>query len=67
MADEKAAAPPTFYRNEPVDTAAGVAATEVAPEVRFAARRDPAETTIELAPLADDEAVATEQSSEKHG
>src|SRR5918993_106082 len=66
MADEQAAAP-TLYRNEPLDIATSVVATEAVPEVTFAARRDPAETTIELAPIADDEAVATGHSSDKHG
>jgi hypothetical protein len=66
MAEDEAAAP-TFSRQEPLDTASPVPSTEGVPEVRFAARREPAETTIELAPLADDEAVLTEPSSEKHG
>jgi hypothetical protein len=66
MADEQAAAP-TLYRNEPLDTATTVVATEAAPEVTFAARRDSAETTIQLAPIADDEAVATGHSSDQHG
>ena len=66
MADEVAEAP-TFHRNEPVDTDTGVSATEAVPEVRFAARRDPAETTIELTSRADDEAIPTGHSSESHG
>ena len=65
-ADEEAASP-TFHRSEPADTVTGVSAAEAVPEVRFTARREPAETTIELAPLADDEAVTTGHASEKHG
>jgi hypothetical protein len=61
------AASPTFRRNEPIHTVTGVSATEAVPEVRFTARRDQAETTIELSPLADDEAVPTEPANEKHG
>ena len=64
---EEDVAAPTFDRNESGGTATGVSAAEAVPEVRFAARRDPAETTIELAPLADDEAVPTGHPSEKHG
>lgn len=66
-ADENA--PPTLYQNQqPVDTdTGGVSETEAASEIRFAARLDPGETTIELAPLADGEEVAIEHSSDQHG
>ncbi len=64
---EPSPAAPTLYREPPVDTGSGAAATDEVPEVRFAARRDPGETTIEFVALADDEAVAIEQSSEQHG
>ena len=66
MADQSAAAA-ALDQNQPVDTASGMSAIQVVPEVRFAARRDPGETTIEFVPFADDEAVAIEQWSEQHG
>ena len=66
MADEIAAAP-ALYLNQSVDTGSVASAPEVVAEVRFAARRDPSETTIEFVALADDEALAIEQSSEQHG
>jgi PASTA domain len=67
-ADENAA-PPTLYQSqEPVEIGVGgVSSTEAAPEIRFAARLEPGETTIELAPLADGEEVAIEHSSDQHG
>ena len=66
MADEIVAAP-TRNQNQSVDTASVALAADLVAEVRFAARRDPGETTIEFVALADDEAVAIEQSSEQHG
>ena len=66
MADEIAAAP-ALYLNQSVDTGSVASAPEVVAEVRFAARRDPSETTIEFVAFADDEALAIEQSSEQHG
>lgn len=66
MAEQSAAAP-AVYQKQPVDVGSGAVATEMVPEVRFAARRDPGETTIEFVALADDEAAAIEQSSEQHG
>ena len=63
-ADDKPALPPALYQpQQPVETASQ---TEAMPEIRFAARLDPGETTIELAPLADSEEVAIEQSSDQH-
>jgi hypothetical protein len=69
LAADENAAPPTLYQNQqPVDTGTGgVSETEAASEIRFAARLDPGETTIELAPLADGEEVAIEHSSDQHG
>lgn len=46
--------------------AAGVSETGAAPEVRFAARREPGETTIVLAPRSDGDEVAIEHSSDHH-
>jgi hypothetical protein len=68
-ADEDTALPPTLYQNQqPVEIGAGgVSSTEAASEITFAARLDPGETTIELAPLADGEEVAIEHSSDQHG
>jgi hypothetical protein len=64
-ADENTALPPALYQHQHlVDT--GALETEATPEIRFAARRDSGETTIELAPLADSEEVAIEQSSDRH-
>lgn len=64
-ADENTALPPALYQHQHlVDT--GALETEATPEIRFAARRDSGETTIELAPLADSEEVAIEQSSDQH-
>jgi PASTA domain len=69
LAADENAAPPTLYQNQqPVDTGTGaVSETEAASEIRFAARLDPGETTIELGPLADGEEVAIEHSSDQHG
>jgi len=54
------AAPPTLYQHqEPVETAVGgVSETGAAPEIRFAARLYPGETTIVLAPLPDGDEAA---------
>lgn len=68
LADDENASPPTLYQNQqPVDTGTGGVETEAASEIRFAARLEPGETTIELAPLADGEEVAIEHSSDQHG
>ena len=63
-ADDNPALPPEPYQHQPpVEIELE---TEAMPEIRFAARLDPGETTIELAPLADSEEVAIEQSSDQH-
>jgi hypothetical protein len=64
-ADENAAPPTLSQHQQPVETGAvGVSETGAAPEIRFAARRDPGETTIVLAPLPDGDEVAIERSSD---
>lgn len=66
-ADENAAPPTLTQHQQPVETSAGgISETEAAPEIRFAARLYPGETTIALAPLADGDEVAIEQSSDHH-
>ncbi len=66
-ADEKIALPPALYRHQqPLGTDAGGFETEAMPEIRFAARLDPGETTIELVSLDDTETVASEHSSDQH-
>lgn len=67
LLDQKRLTEPTLHQVQPVDTPFGAYATEASPEVRFTARRDPPDTTIELVPVGDDEVMATEQASEKHG
>lgn len=63
-ADDNPALPPALYQHQqPVETALK---TEAMPDIRFAARLEPGETTIEFAPLVDSEAVAIEQSSDQH-
>ncbi len=63
-ADDNAALRPALFQHQPpVETALR---TEAMPEIRFAARLDPGETTIEFAPLLDSDAVALEQSSDQH-
>ena len=63
-ADDKVVLPPADYRPQPpLETALEKAAV---PEIRFTARLDPGETTIEMAPLADSEAVAIEHSNDQH-
>ena len=62
-ADDKLALPLEPYQHQPpVEIELEI---EAMPDIRFAARLDPGETTIELAPLADSEAVAFEQSSDQ--
>jgi hypothetical protein len=65
---EENAAPPTHYQIEqPADTGtSGVSETEMAPEIKFAARLEPGETTIVLAPHSDGDEVAIEHSSDHH-
>ncbi len=63
-ADDNPALPPALYQHHPPIEPAFK--TEVMPEIRFAARLDAGETTIEFAPLVDSEAVAIEQSSDQH-
>jgi hypothetical protein len=67
-AAEVNAAPPTpSQRQQSVETGAGgVSETGAAPEIRFAARRDPGETTIALAPLPDGAEAAIEHSNDHH-
>ena len=66
-ADKKAAAPTLSQHQQPVETgASGVAETGAAPEIRFAGRLDPGETTIVLAALPDGDEVAIEHSSDHH-
>ena len=60
-ADDHPPNPPAYQH--PVETALK---TEAMPEIRFAARLAPGETTIEFAPLVDSDAVAIEQSSDEH-
>ena len=63
-ADANPALPAALYQHQqPVET---TLRTEAMPEIRFAARLDPGETTIEFAPLVDNEADAIEQSSGQH-
>ena len=64
---EQSATAPALYQNQPVDTVIVAPAVDVVREIRFAARRDPGETTIEFVALADDESIPAEQSSEQHG
>jgi PASTA domain len=66
LADEDAAPPTLYQRQQPVDTGTGGVQTEAAPEFRFAARLYPGETTIVLVPRPDGEEVAIEQSSDQH-
>ncbi|HWL75795.1 MAG TPA: PASTA domain-containing protein, partial [Burkholderiaceae bacterium] len=65
-ADEIVTAPAP-YQEQSVDRISVTPPLDVTGEVRFAARRDPSETTIEFVAFADDEAVSIEQSSEQHG
>jgi hypothetical protein len=66
-ADVIAAPPPLYQHQQPVETGAGdVSATGAAAEIRFAARREPGETTIVMAPLLDADQVAIEQASDHH-
>jgi hypothetical protein len=62
------AVPPTLSQHQqPVETGGGVVSeTGAAPEVRFAARREPGETTIVLAPRPGGDEVAIEHSSDRH-
>ena len=66
VADEIVTAP-AHYQKRSVDRVSVTPPLDVTGEVRFAARRDPSETTIEFVAFADDEAVSIEQSSEQHG
>jgi hypothetical protein len=66
VADEIVTAP-AHYQKQSVDRVSVTPPLDVTGEVRFAARRDPSETTIEFVEFADDEAVSIEQSSEQHG
>jgi len=66
-ADIIAAPAPLYQHQQPVETGAGdVSETGAAPEIRFAARREPGETTIVMAPLRDADQVAIEQASGHH-
>lgn len=66
-ADEYAAPPTLSQHQQPVETSAGGdSETGAAHEVRFAARRDPGETTIVFAPLPGGGEVAIERSSDHH-
>jgi hypothetical protein len=75
-AEESAAWMPPSHDQQPVETGAAVSETEAAPEiaapeiglaeVRFAARLEPGETTIVLAPRPDSEEVAIEHASVHH-
>ena len=64
--DWKTLTEPTLDQVHPVDSVIGADTTE-APEVRFTARRDPHETTIELVPVGNDEVMATEEAGAKDG
>lgn len=68
QAADVGAAPPTLYQHqEPVETGAGgVSESGEAPEVRFAARLYPGETTIVLAPRPDGDEAAIEHASDHH-
>ena len=66
LADEDAAPPTLYQRQQPVDTDTGGVQTEAEPEFRFAARLYSGETTIALVPRPDGEVVAIEQSSDQH-
>ena len=66
VADEIVTAPAP-YQKQSVDRVSVTLPLDVTGELRFAARRDPSETTIEFVAFADDEAVSIEQSSEQHG
>jgi hypothetical protein len=67
VTDESAARPTLRRYQQPVETrAGGVSATGAAPEIRFAARLEPGETAIVLAPPADGDEVAIERSSDHH-
>ncbi len=68
LAAAENAAPPTLSQHpQPVETSAGgLSDTGAAPEIRFAARLDPGETTIVFAALPDGDEVAIEHSSDHH-
>ncbi len=65
-ADENGVPPPLSQQQAVETSAGGISETEAAPEIRFAARLEPGETTIVLSPLADDGEVALEYSSDDH-
>ena len=66
-ADEHTALTPAQYQHQqPVETDAGVSETGAAPEIRFAARLDPGETTIAFAPLPKGDEVAIEHSGDHY-
>ena len=65
--DENAAPTMLSQHPQPGETSArGLSETSAAPEIRFAARLDPGESTIVFAALPDGEEVAIEQSSDQH-
>ncbi len=66
VADTNATSPTLYQIQEPVDTGTGGVEAEAAPEIRFAARLDPGETTIVLASVPDRDEVAIEHSSVHH-
>jgi len=64
--NENAARPTRSQPQQAIETGAGgVSETGAAPEIRFAARRDPGETTIVLAPRPTGNEVAIEHSSDR--
>ena len=66
-ADEEAAPPMPSERQQRIEPSAGSTSESGAvPEISFAARLDPGETTIEWGPLPDDDQVAIEHSSDHH-
>lgn len=67
LAADKNAAPLTLSQHQqPVEIGAGVSEIEAVPEIRFAARLDPGETTIAFASLPDDDEVSIEHSSDHY-
>jgi len=66
-ADVNAAPTMLSQHPQPVETSAGgLSETSAAPEIRFAARLDPGESTIVFATLPDGDEVAIAQSSDHH-
>jgi hypothetical protein len=66
MADASAVLPTLSQHQHPVEIGAGGVSEVAVPEFRFAARREPGETTIVFAPRPGGDAVAIEHDSDGH-